>query len=69
VTLYPAEEGVAMEGTLVRDLPASVQDKLHPQTHTQRAQAYKPMIRTVSPAKRVVNGSTSMLVRVRAASK
>jgi hypothetical protein len=67
VTLYPADEGVSLDGKLVRDLPASVQDKLHPQTHTQRAQAYKSMIRTVSPAKRVVNGGTSMLVRVRAA--
>jgi hypothetical protein len=65
-TIYPADEGVALDGKLVRDLPASVQDKLHPQSHTQRAQAYKPVARTVSPAKRVINGSASMLVRVRA---
>ncbi|HSD91288.1 MAG TPA: SpoIVB peptidase S55 domain-containing protein [Kofleriaceae bacterium] len=69
VTLYPADEGVSLEGKLVRDLPASAQDKLHPQTHTQRAASYKPLIRTLAPAKRVVNGSTSMLVRVRAAAK
>jgi hypothetical protein len=66
-TLYPADEGVALDGKLVRDLPASALDKLHPQSHTQRAQLYKPIARTVSPAKRVVNGSSSMLVRVRAA--
>jgi hypothetical protein len=66
VTLYPADEGVALDGKLVRDLPASVVDKLHPQSHTQRAQVYKPIARTVSPAKRVVNGTTQMLVRVRA---
>ena len=65
-TLYPADEGVAVEGKLVRDLPASAQDKLRPQTHTQRASAYKPLVRTVAPAKRVVNGGASMLVRVRA---
>ncbi|HEY5927805.1 MAG TPA: SpoIVB peptidase S55 domain-containing protein [Kofleriaceae bacterium] len=65
-TIYPADEGVALEGKLVKDLPASAQDKLRPQSHTQRAQPYKPMMRTVSPAKRVVNGSASMLVRVRA---
>jgi hypothetical protein len=65
-TLYPADEGVALEGKLVRDLPASAIDKLHPQSHTQRAQVYKPIARTVSPAKRVVNGTSSMLVRVRA---
>ena len=64
-TLYPADEGVALDGKLVRDLPASALDKLHPQSHTQRAQAYKPIARTVSPAKRVVNGTSSMLVRVR----
>ncbi len=65
-TIYPADEGVALDGKLVRDLPASVQDKLHPQSHTQRAQAYKPIARTVSPAKRVIQGSASMLLRVRA---
>jgi hypothetical protein len=64
-TIYPADEGVALDGKVVRDLPASVVDKLHPQSHTQRAQAYKPVARTVSPAKRVINGSASMLLRVR----
>jgi len=68
-TLYPADEGIAVEGTLVKDLPASAQDKLRPQSHTQRATVFKPIHRTVSPAKRVVNGQASMLVRVRAASK
>jgi hypothetical protein len=66
VTLYPADEGVALDGKLVRDLPASAADKLHPQSHTQRAAAYKPMTRTVSPARRVVNGTSTLLVRVRA---
>jgi len=69
VTLIPADEGVALDGKLVRDLPASAQDKLRPQSHTQRAQPYKPMIRTVVPAKRVVNGSASTLVRVRAVTR
>jgi len=67
VTLWQADEGVALEGKLVRDLPATAMDKLHPQSHTQRAQSYKPLMRTVAPAKRVVNGNASMLVRVRAA--
>ena len=65
-TLYPADEGVALDGKLVRDLPQSALDKLHPQSHTQRAQLYKPIARTKSPAKRVVNGTSSTLVRVRA---
>ncbi|HEX7843436.1 MAG TPA: SpoIVB peptidase S55 domain-containing protein [Kofleriaceae bacterium] len=66
VTLYPADEGVALDGKLVRDLPQSALDKLHPQTHTQRAQLYKPIARTKSPTKRVVNGTSSTLVHVRA---
>ncbi|HEY0193610.1 MAG TPA: hypothetical protein VGC42_20980, partial [Kofleriaceae bacterium] len=66
VTLYPADEGVALDGKLVRDLPQSALDKLHPQSHTQRAQLYKPIARTKSPARRVVNGTSSTLVRVRA---
>jgi hypothetical protein len=66
VTLYPADEGIALDGKLVRDLPQSALDKLHPQSHTQRAQLYKPISRTRSPAKRVVNGTSSTLVHVRA---
>lgn len=66
VTLYPADEGVALDGKLVRDLPQSALDKLHPQSHTQRAQLYKPISRTKSPAKRVVNGTSLTLVHVRA---
>jgi hypothetical protein len=66
VTLYPADEGVALDGKLVRDLPASALDKLHPQSHTQRAAVYKPIARTIVPTKRVVNGTSSTLVRVRA---
>lgn len=64
-TLYPADEGIAIDGKVVKDLPPSAQDKLHPQTRTQRAVAYKPINRTVAPANRVVEGSSTMLVRVR----
>ena len=64
-TLSPADDGVAVEGKLVRDLPASALDKLRPQTHTQRVQPYKAIARTVSASPRVVDGSQSMLVRVR----
>jgi hypothetical protein len=67
VTIYPADEGVALDGKLVRDLPASAQDKLRPQSRTQRAAAYKPIARTVATATRVVEGTSSLLVRVRAA--
>lgn len=65
VTLSPADEGIAVDGKLVRDLPPSVADKLRPQSRTQRVQPYKPIARTVAPASRVVEGAQSMLVRVR----
>lgn len=65
-TLNPAEEGVAVNGKLVRDLPPSAADKLRPQAQTQRVQPYKPIARTVSTSARVIDGTQSMLVRVRA---
>ena len=65
VSIYPADEGVALDGKLVRDLPASALDKLRPQSRTPRAAAYKPVARTVSPATRVIDGSQTLLVRVR----
>ena len=65
-TIYPAEEGAAIEGKVVRDLPPSAVDKLHPQSHTQRAAVYKPIARTTSPTSHVVNGTASTLVRVHA---
>jgi len=64
-TIYAADEGVSLDGKLVRDLPASALDKLHPESHTQRAAVYKPISRTVSPAPRVINGQSTLLVRVR----
>ncbi len=64
VTLYAADEGAAVDGIAVRDLPASAQDKLHPQTSTQRAESYRPLYRTTSPATRVINGSASATVRI-----
>jgi hypothetical protein len=63
-TLSVADEGVAVNGKVVKDLPASAQDKLHPGSRTQRAQTYKPIARTTSPATRVLNGSASILVRI-----
>jgi len=64
VSLYGADAGVAIDGIAVRDLPASAQDKLHPQTTTQRADEYRPIARTTSPARRVVNGSASVMIKI-----
>lgn len=64
VTIYAADEGAAVDGIAVRDLPISAQDKLHPQTSTQRADTYRPLHRTTSPATRVINGSAAVTVRI-----
>lgn len=64
-TIYPADEGAAVDGKVVRDLPASAADKLHPQSHTQKTAVYKPIARTLSPSSRVINGMATVLVRVR----
>jgi hypothetical protein len=64
VSLYVAEDGVSIDGQLVRDLPASAADKLRPGSRTQRAVPFRTVARTVSPAKRVINGTGTLMVRV-----
>jgi len=64
VTIYLPDEGVALKSTVVRDAPVSVIDKLAPSSRTPRALPFKPMARSLQPAKRVIGGSASMLVRV-----
>jgi SpoIVB peptidase S55 len=64
VSLYVAEDGASVDGQLVRDLPPSAADKLRPGSRTQRAVPFRTVARTVSPAKRVINGSGTLLVRV-----
>jgi hypothetical protein len=63
-TLNTSDDGVAIDGILVKDLPASALDKLSPSSSTQRSAGYKVMERTVSPAKRVVSGNATLLVRI-----
>jgi hypothetical protein len=63
VSLY-TEDGLAYEGKALRDIPASVQDKLRPGTKSQKVQAYRPVVRTVSPSVRALSGNASTMVRV-----
>jgi hypothetical protein len=63
-TLYLPEEGVAVEGIAVRDVPASVLDKLAPGTRSSRALPFRPMSRSLQNAKRVIGGGATMLVKV-----
>lgn len=64
VTLQTASEGVAIDGKLVRDLPASAIDKLRQRSRTDRTTVFRSMARTVSPTRRVINGTRSILVKI-----
>lgn len=64
VTLYTAEEGAAIRGKLIKDLPASALDRLRTASSTTEMNVYRPMARSTSPAKRVINGKASILVKV-----
>jgi hypothetical protein len=63
-TLSMVDEGIAIDGKIVRDLPGAAHDRLHPGSRSQRVQSYRPIARTVTPAKRVLNGSASTMVRI-----
>jgi hypothetical protein len=64
VTLYAADEGVAIDGTLIRDLPASALDRLRPATASSRVEPYQAIARSVYPSRRVINGDQSILVKI-----
>jgi hypothetical protein len=64
VSLYGADEGIARDGIAVADLPASALDRLRPQTTTQRVGGYRAVARTTSPARRVINGSATVTVKI-----
>lgn len=66
VVLYSADEGAAMHGKLVKDLPPSAVDRLRMKAGTDRAATYRPASRSAYPTKRVINGSQSMLVKIAA---
>ena len=64
VTLYSANEGVAIDGKLVRDLPPSALDRLRPRAASHRANLYNPLARSTYPTKRVITGQQGMLVQI-----
>jgi hypothetical protein len=64
VTLFTADEGAAMDGTIIRDLPSSALDKLHTGATTPRAESYRAIARSTSRASRVINGKQSVLVKI-----
>lgn len=64
VTLYSAEEGVAIDGKLIRDLPSSALDRLRPRHASHRADLYRPLARSTFPTKRVITGKKAQLVLI-----
>jgi hypothetical protein len=64
VTVHAPEEGAAVDGIAVRDLPPSAQDKLRPAATAQRVTAFRAMARSLAPSKRVLNGGASLVARV-----
>lgn len=64
VTLYTAEEGAAIDGKIIRDLPSSALDKLHSGAATPQVESYRAIARSTSKASRVINGKQSILVKI-----
>ncbi len=64
VTLYSAEEGAAVDGRLIRDMPASALNRMRSVTHVPSLTTRRAQSRSLFPAKRVVEGSASLLVKV-----
>ncbi len=64
VILFSADEGIAIDGKLVRDLPASAIDRFKPATSTPKADTYRPASRSSYPSTRVVDGTAKLLVKV-----
>jgi hypothetical protein len=65
VTLFTADEGAAIDGKIIRDLPSSALDKLHTGASTPRVETYRAIARSTSRANRVINGKQSVLIKVR----
>ena len=64
VTLYTADEGVAVEGQVVRDLPASALDKIKTGSTSSEMPSYQPISRSTFKSSRVINGRQAILVKI-----
>ncbi len=66
VSVYAPDEGAAVDGIAVKDLPPSAQDKLHPAATGQRVMSFRAVARSLAPSKRVIDGAGSLVARVSA---
>jgi hypothetical protein len=65
VSLQTPDDGAALRGRLLPDLPASALDTLQPGNQTRRADAYHVADRTVFSSRRLVGGKQELSVFVR----
>jgi SpoIVB peptidase S55 len=65
VSVQTADEGAALRGHVIPDLPAAAMDTLRSASETRRADAYRVAERTVFPTKRLVSGRQEITVAVR----
>jgi hypothetical protein len=65
VSVQTQDEGAALHGRLIADLPGSAMDTLRPGMQTRRADAYRIAERTVATSKRLVAGRQELTVAVR----
>ena len=65
VSVQTPDDGVAIRGRLLPDLPSAAYDTLRPGSQTRRAESYRVSDRTVFPTKRLVFGKQETLLYVR----
>ena len=65
VGIQTPDDGAALHGRLLLDLPASAADTLRPSNQTRRADAFRVVERTVHPTRHLVIGRQELTVSVR----
>jgi hypothetical protein len=64
VSVQTPDEGAALRGRLIPNLPAAALDTLRPANETRRADSYRIADRTVFPSKRLISGRQELTVAV-----
>ena len=65
VSLTTADDGVALRGRLLRNLPPSALDTLRSASESRRGDIYRVVKRTAFPRTRVLSGKSEIEIRVR----
>ena len=64
VTIYSGEEAAAIDGKLILDLPSSALNRLRSASNSDSLTTRNVQSRSIHPAKRILDGSASILVKV-----